>query len=323
MLSIFRALLAFTTLMLASSLAAAQSWPEKPIRLIAPVSPGQGADIISRVIGERLSAVLGQPIIVDNRPGAGTMVGSEIAAKAAPDGYTFLAAGSSALAINPHLYRKIAYDPLRDFAPVTQLVSIEFVLVAHPSVPVTSVAGLIKLARQKPGEVTYGSPGNGTTSHIVMSMFASLTDTRLTHVPYKGSGPALADLVAGRIAVLVDSVAVTKTQLANAKIRPLAVTAARRSTLLPDVPTLDEQGLKGFDMSTWTGLVAPAGTPEAILQRMNAETVKVLRMPEVRKRINDLGMVPVGDSPEHFGAYIRAEFAKWKKAVKVSGAKVD
>jgi tripartite-type tricarboxylate transporter receptor subunit TctC len=251
------------------------------------------------------------------------MVGSEIAARAAPDGYTFLAAGSSALAINPHLYRKMSYDPLRDFAPVTHLVTIEFVLVAHPSLPVNSVPELVKLAREKPGELAYGTPGNGTTQHIVMAMLASVTDTKLTHVPYKGSPPALADVVAGRIPLLLDSIAVTRAQLSAGKIRPLGVTQARRSPLLPDVPTLDEQGLKGFDMSTWTGLVAPAGTPEAVLNRMSAETVKVLGMPDVRQRINDLGMVPIGNSPEQFGAYIRSEFAKWQGAVKVSGATVE
>jgi len=319
----FHVLLAFTTLVLASSLASAQSWPTRPVRVIVPVPPGQGADIITRLIVERLSPALGQPFIVENRPGAGTMLGSEIAAKSPADGYTFLAAGSSALAINPHLYKNMAYDPLRDFAPVTHLVTIEFVLVAHPSLPASSVPDLIKLAREKQGELTYGSPGNGTTAHIVMAMLASVTDVKLTHVPYKGSPPALADLVAGRIAVLVDSIAVTRAQLAAGKIRPLGVTAARRSPLLPDVPTLDEQGLKGFDMSTWTGLVAPAGTSDAVLNRLSAETVKVLGMAEVRQRINDLGMVPVGNSPEQFGAYIRSEFVKWRNAVKVSGATVE
>jgi tripartite-type tricarboxylate transporter receptor subunit TctC len=319
----FRVLLAFTTFMLGSCLASAQSWPTKPVRVIVPVPPGQGADIITRLIAERLSPALGQPFVVDNRPGAGTMVGSEIAAKAPPDGYTFLAAGSSALAINPHLYRKMAYDPLRDFAPVTHLVTIEFVLAVHPSLPVSSVPDFIKLAREKQGELTYGSPGNGTTAHIVMAMLASVTDVKLTHVPYKGSPPALADLVAGRIAVLVDSIAVTRAQLSAGKIRALGVTAAKRSPLLPDVPTLDEQGLKGFDMSTWTGLVAPAGTPDAVVNRLSAETVRVLGMAEVRHRINDLGMVPVGNSPEQFGAYIRSEFVKWENAVKVSGATVE
>lgn len=319
----FRSLLILTALMLGPCLASAQNWPAKPVRVIVPVPPGQGADIITRLIAERLSTALGQQFVVDNRPGAGTMVGSEIAAKAPPDGYTFLAAGSSALAINPHLYKKMAYDPLKDFAPVTHLVTIEFVLAANASLPVSSVPEVIKLARDKPGELTYGSPGNGTTAHIVMAMLASVTDTKLTHVPYKGSPPAVADLVAGRIAVLVDSIAVTRAQLSAGKIRALGVTAAKRSPLLPDVPTLDEQGFKGFDMSTWTGFVAPAGTPDAVLNRMSAETVKVLGMPDVRQRINDLGMVPVGNSPDQFSAYIRSEFAKWGNAVKVSGATVE
>lgn len=319
----FRAVLAFAALMAGSCIASAQGWPSKPVRMIVPVPPGQGADIITRLIAERLSVALGQQFVVDNRPGAGTMVGSEIAARAAPDGYTFLAAGSSALAINPHLYRKMSYDPLRDFAPVTHLVTIEFVLVAHPSLPVNSVPELVKLAREKPGELAYGTPGNGTTQHIVMAMLASVTDIKLTHVPYKGSPPALADVVAGRVPLLLDSIAVTRAQLSAGKIRPLGVTQARRSPLLPDVPTLDEQGLKGFDMSTWTGLVAPAGTPDTVLNRMSAETVKVLGMPDVRQRINDLGMVPIGNSPEQFGAYVRSEFAKWQSAVKVSGATVE
>ncbi len=317
-----RACIALALSLLAAG-AFAQQWPSRPIKLIVPVPPGQGADIISRLIAERLGPALGQPVVVENKPGAGTMLGSEQAARSAPDGYTFLAAGSSALAINPHLYAKMAYDPAKDFAPVTQLVSIDFVLCASPALPARTVAEVLKLARDKPGALTYGSPGSGTTAHLAMALFGAQNKLELMHVPYKGSVPAMTDLIGGQIGLMVDSVAVVQSQVKAGKVRAIAVTGLKRSELLPDVPTLDEQGMRGFDVATWTGLVAPAGTPEPILERMNTEVVKILRMPDVQQKIRDLGMSPVGDSREHFTRYIASESTKWGEAVKASGAKVQ
>ena len=303
--------------------ASAQSWPAKPIKIIVPVPPGQGADIITRLVAERLAMALGQPVVVDNKPGAGTMVGSEAAAKSAPDGYTILAAGSSALAINPHLYAKTSYNPLKDFTPITQLVSIDFVLCVHPSLPVNSVRDLIRVARERPDGLTYGSTGNGTTNHLAMALLASANSVKVTHVPYKGSVPAMTDLVGGQISMIAESVAVVMPHLRSSRIRPIGVMSLKRSPILPEIPTLDEQGQSGFAVSTWTGLVAPAGTPSSILDRLNAETVKIIRMPDIQSRVRDLGMVAIGDSREQFGTYIHAEYLKWASAVKASGVRVE
>lgn len=315
--------MAIGALVLACQFASAQQWPVKPVRIIVPLPPGQGADIITRLLAEKISPALGQQIVVDNRPGAGTMIGSEMAAKSAPDGYTFLAAGSSALAINPHLYAKLAYDTLRDFAPVTQMVSIGFVLCVNPSLPVRSVPELVKLAKGRSGEISFGSTGNGATNHIAQSLFASMMGIKLIHVPYKGAVPSLTDLIGGQISMLAETTPLVLPHLKAGKIRAIGVFSIKRSQFLPDVPTLDEQGVKGFDMNTWTGLVAPAGTPPAILDRMNSEAVKALRTPEVQQRLNELGFVGVGNSREQFGAYIKSELAKWAAAVKISGARVE
>lgn len=315
--------MAIGALVLACQFASAQQWPVKPVRIIVPLPPGQGADIITRLLAEKISPALGQQIVVDNRPGAGTMIGSEMAAKSPPDGYTFLAAGSSALAINPHLYAKLAYDTLRDFAPVTQMVSIGFVLCVNPSLPVRSVPELVKLAKERPSEISFGSTGNGATNHIAQSLFASMMGIKLIHVPYKGAVPSLTDLIGGQISMLAETTPLVLPHLKAGKIRAIGVFSIKRSHFLPDVPTLDEQGVKGFDMNTWTGLVAPAGTPPAILDRMNSEAVKALRTPEVQKRLNELGFVGVGNSREQFGAYIKSELAKWAAAVKISGARVE
>jgi len=310
-------------LMLTTQTALSQQWPSKPIRLIVPVPPGQGADIIARFIGERLGPVLGQPVVVDNRPGAGTMLGSELAAKSPADGYTFLAAGSSALAINPHLYSKMAYDPLKDFAPITQLISIDFILVVNPAQPINNVADLIRIARERPGSLTYGSTGNGATNHLAMALFAANNNIRLTHVPYKGSVLSMTDLVGGQISMVAESIAVVRPHLQANRVRPIGILTLKRSADFPNIPTIDEQGIKGFAVSTWTGLVAPSGTPAAILARMSTEVNKIVALPEAQQRIRDLGFTPIGSTPEQFSAYIRAEHAKFGEAVKISGAKIE
>lgn len=301
----------------------AQTWPSKPIRIVVPFPAGQGADIITRIVGERLGLALGQPIVVDNRPGAGSMLGSEFAARAAPDGYTLLAAGSSALAINPHLYSKLSFNPAKDFDPIAQVVSIEYVLVARSGLNVKNVAQLLEAARARPDKITYGSSGNGSTNHLVMAQFAASTRTNFLHVPYKGSAGSMADLLGGQIDLLIESVAVISPYLKSDKMTVLGVTGAKRSALLPGVATLEEQGVKDFDYGTWTGFVAPAGTPPGVLERVNAEIDAILKMPDVRKKIEDIGMVPIGGSREQFRHFVAAESDKWRQVVKVSGVKLD
>ena len=303
--------------------AQAQPWPAKPVRIIVPFPPGQAADIIARAIGERLSPVLGQQVVIDNRPGAGAALGTELAAKATPDGYTLLAGGSAALSINPHLYQRLGYDTLRDFAPITQLVSIAMVFVVTPALPAKNIPELVRLAKQKPGEINYGSSGNGSTSHLISAMLAAQAGMKLTHIPYKGSVQALTDLVAGQVMLVSDTVPVTATLINAGKLRAIGVSTLKRIPQMPNLPTADEQGVKGFDLMTWTSLVAPTATPAAILDRLNAEVVKIIATPDMQKRLIDMGFVPVGNSREQFGAFMKREHAAWQNAVQVSGAKVD
>lgn len=315
--------LALGAAMVQSGAVSAQPWPTKPVRIIVPFPPGQAADIITRAVGERLSPVLGQQVIIDNRPGAGAALGTELAAKAAPDGYTFLAGGSAALAINPHLYPKIGYDTLRDFAPLSLLVSIPMVFVVTPALPAKTVPEFIRLAKQKPGEINYGSSGSGSTSHLVSAVFASQAGITLTHIPYKGSVQALTDLMAGQVMMVADTVPVTLTLVNAGKLRAIAVSTIKRIPQMPNLPTVDEQGIKGYDLQTWTSFVAPSATPVPILDRMSAEVVKIVAAPEVNKRLIDMGFVPVGSTREVFGTFLKREMPAWQKAVQLSGAKVE
>lgn len=306
-----------------SSIVSAQQWPARPVKIIVPFPPGQGADIITRIIAERLAPVLGQQIIVDNRPGAGAALGTEMGAKSAPDGYTLLNGGSAALAINPHLYKKLAYDTPRDFAPVTQLVDIAMVFVVNPSLAAHSIKDLTNLAKRRPGEVTYGSSGNGSTSHLVTAAFASRAGLSLTHVPYKGAVPALTDLMAGQVMLVADTPPTTLPHIKSKRIRPIATSMIKRIPQLPDVPTVDEQGIRGFNLNTWSSIVAPMGTPAAILDTLNSEIRKILAQPDVQKRLVDMGFIAVGSSREEFSRFLTAEYASWAKIVQSSGAKVE
>ena len=301
----------------------AQQWPAKPLRIIVPFPPGQGADIVGRLVAERLTAVLGQQVIVENRPGAGSMLGTEFAAKAPGDGYTLLIGGTSALVINPHLYSKLGYDTLRDFAPITNLASLPMVICVNPSFPAHNIQDLIKVAKRRPGEVTYGSSGNGSTDHLTQALFASAAGIELTHVPYKGSVASMTDLIGGQIVMATATTPGAVPYVRAGQVRALGVTSMQRSPFLPEVPTLDEQGIKGFNVIAWAGLVAPAKTPLSILDRLNSEVVRMLKTPEAQKRFQDLSMVPIGDTREQFGAFLKAELAAWGKAVKLSGAKVE
>ena len=310
-------------LFLVAGAAVAQQWPAKPVRIIVPFPPGQAADIVARVVAERLTPALGQQVIVDNRPGAGSMVGSELAAKAPPDGYTFLAGGTSALAINVNLYAKPGYDTLRDFAPITNMNEVAMVFCVNPALPARNVSELIALAKQRPNQIDYGSSGNGSTSHLAQALFAVMAGINIRHIPYKGSIPNLTDVIAGQIMLTAETTPTVLPHVKTGRLRAVGVAANTRIPFMPDVATVEEQGVRGYDVRAWTGLVAPTGTPVAILDRMNKEVVTIIATPEVRKRLFDLSLSPVGSSREHFTAYLKSELAKWAHAVKVSGAKVD
>jgi tripartite-type tricarboxylate transporter receptor subunit TctC len=310
-------------LLMFSAAAPAQEWPAKTIRIIVPFPPGQGADIIARLLAERLSPGLGQQFVVDNRPGAGSMVGTALAAKAPGDGYTLVIGGTSAMVINPHLYPDPGYDTLRDFAPITNVASLPMLICVSPALPARSIQDLIKLAKQRPGEIVYGSSGNGSTHHLIQALFASTAGIQLTHVPYKGSTASMTDLVGGRIAMLADTMPAVMNSVRSGKARAIGITSIRRSPFFPDVPTLDEQGLKGFDAIAWAGLFAPAGTPAPVLDRLHDEVVKALATPAMQKRFHDLAMTTIGDGRAEFDRFVKAELARWGKVVKASGARID
>ncbi len=315
--------LAFGILFVLSTLASAQQWPVKPVRIVVPFPPGQGADLVGRLLAERLTPVLGQQVIVDNRPGAGSMIGTESVAKAAPDGYTLLIGGTSAMVINPNLFAKLGYDTLRDFAPVTNVAALAFVFCVNPALPARSITDLVKIAKRRPGEISFGSSGVGAANHLTQELFASNAGIKLTHVPYKGAVPSLTDLISGQIALVAETTTTVLPHLKSGRIRAIGVSPIKRIPFLPDVATLDEQGVKGFDVTAWAGLVAPAGTPAPILDRLNSEVVAAVKTPEVQKRMQDLALVPIADSREQFGAFLKAELGKWAIAAKLSGAKVE
>ena len=300
----------------------AQTYPAKPIRFLVGFPPGGTSDILARTIGQKLGEAVGQQVVIDNRPGAGGNIGAEAAAKSAPDGYTIFMSTTSQ-AISASLYSKLNYDLVRDFAPITQAVNSTNLLVVHPSLPVRSVKELIALAKARPGELNYGTAGNGTPPHMTGELFNSYTGVKLQHVPYKGGAPAIADLLGGQITIMFDNVPPLLPHVQAGKMRPLAVTSLKRISVLRDVPTLDEAGLKGFDSVAWNGVLAPAGTPKEIVARLNSEILRILSLPDVRERLSSQGADPVGGTPEQFAALIRSEIQKWAKVVKDSGAKVD
>jgi tripartite-type tricarboxylate transporter receptor subunit TctC len=301
-------LLLLTALLLGvSSGSAADNYPGRPIRLIVPFAAGGGNDTVARLVGQSLGARLGQPVIVDNRPGAGGVVGAEAGAKAAPDGYTLFLGGVGSHAINPNLHKDLPYDPNKDFAPITLLASAPLILVVHPSVQADSVAQLIALARAQPGKLNYASNGNGSSSQLAAVMFASMTGIDIVHIPYKGLAPALADLLGGQDQLMFSSIVAILPQVRAGKLKALAVTSRRRMSLLPDLPTIAESGVAGYESSSWYGILAPAGTPPDIVARLHDELVKVLAQEDVRKALAQEGAEPVGNSPQEFAAFISAE----------------
>jgi len=302
--------------------AAAQGWPAKPVRFVVPFAAGGSTDIIARTVGARLTEALGQTVIVDNRPGGGTVIGTEIVARSAPDGYTLLVVPAP-FTINPSLIGKLPYDPLRDFAPVTLINTTPLVVVVNPSVPARSVKELIALARSKPGRLNYGSSGTGGSNHLAGELFAAMAGVKMVHVPYKGNAPALTDLVGGHVDLVFNGLTSAFPMMKANKIRALAVTSVKRSSVVPELPTLDESGLKGFEATAWNGLAGPAKMPQEAIDRIHAEVAKLLSNPEVRERLKAEGSDPVGSGPKEFAAYLRDEIAKWAKVIKISGAKPE
>jgi len=303
--------------------ALAQSYPTKPIRLVVPFPPGGSLDVVARAIGQKLSEAWGQPVVIDNRPGAGGNIGADLVAKSPPDGYTILEGALSTHAVNVSLYSRMPYDPVRDFAPITLVAVTPNVLVVNPSLPVNSVKELIAYAKANPGKLSFGSGSNGSAGHLAGELFKIEAGVDMTHVPYKGGAPAMQDLLAGQTQLMFDNLANSMQQVRAGKLKALAVTTAQRSTLVPELPTLSEAGLPGFDISTWWGFMAPAGTSKEIIAKWNAEVTRILETPEMKAFFAQQGAEARPTSPEAFGEMIRSEIAKYAKIVKASGAKVD
>jgi tripartite-type tricarboxylate transporter receptor subunit TctC len=310
-----RIILALATF-LASLAALGQDYPSKPIRLIVPFTAGGGNDSVARLVGKSLSDSLGQQVVIDNRPGAGGVLGAELAAKSAPDGYTLFLGGVGSHAINPNLRERLPYDPIKDFAPVALLASAPLILVVHPSVPAGSIREFIAFARSKPGELNYASNGNGSSSHLAAVMFEAMADAAMVHVPYKGLSPALTDLLSGRVQLMFSSVVAILPHIKAGKLRGLAVTGGKRLSSMPELPTLAESGLPGYEASSWYGVLAPAGTPREIIARLNAETVKALDRPEVKSSLLAEGAEPIGGTPEQFAAHIKSENERLGKLIR-------
>ena len=310
----------FTALLLLASAAHAQ-WPSKPVRFVVPFPAGGSTDVVGRILAEHLRQGLGQPFVIDNRAGAGGTAGSDIVAKAAPDGHTMLIGTSSTHAIASSLYGKLPYDQVRDFAPVTLLGSATILLVVHPSVPVQTVPELIALAKSKPGTLNFASSGNGGVSHLTGEYFKSLSGVEMQHVPYKGDTPMITDLVAGRVSLAFGTAVAFLPYVQKGALHALAVTNAKPSPVAPNLPTV-AQFVPGFEALQWFGILMPAGTPPEIVAKLNNEIIKILKLPEVRERFQAMGIEIVGNSPEQFASFMRAETAKWGKIVKESGAKV-
>jgi len=302
--------------------ASAQQYPTRPIRLVVPFPPGGGTDTMARAIGPKLGEALGQQVVPENRGGAGANIGAEIAAKSPPDGYTLMLA-TITNAIGASLYTRLNYDLVRDFAPITQLATTPHILVVHPSVPVKSVKEFIAFAKARPGELTYSSSGNGSAAHLAGELFNSLTGVKTVHVPYKGGGPSMIALVGGEVSLAFATMPSAINYVRAGRLRGLAVTTAKRSPSTPELPTLAETGVAGYEAGSWYGLSAPAGTPKEIIGRLHAETIKVVALPDVKERLFNAGFEVVTSSPEQFGEFTRTEIQKWGKLVKAAGLKVD
>ena len=317
------AVVLLSLLAVASAPALAQPYPTKPVRLIAPAPPGSPVDIRARWVAEKLAPVLAQPIVVENKAGAGGNIGTEAAAKSSADGYTLVIVHQGTMAINPHIYGRTGYDAVADFAPIIRLLESVLMLAVHPQVPAHSVADLLRLAREQPGRLSYGSSGIGTPPHMAAELFRKMAGIDVQHVPYKGATPALTDLIAGRVAFTIDSFTMQLPQVKAGKLRALAVTGVKRAASAPDVPTFAESGLAGYDYRSWMGVAAPAGTPKQIIARLNAELIRALGTAEARDWFHAQGAEVVADTPEEFAAIIRAEHARWGAIIREAGIRVE
>ena len=303
-----------------SAFAAAQTYPTRAVRLIAHSAPGGTSDILGRIVAQKLTEALGQQVVVENRAGASGIIGVDVAAKSAPDGYTLLITQTS-IAINPSMFAKLPYNALRDFAPITQLVAAPNLLVVHPSVPVTSVKEFIALAKAKPGLLLNGSPGQGTSPHLSAELFKIMTGIQLDHAQFKGAGMAIVSLLSGEVSVMFTTPPTAMAYLKAGRLRPLGLTTLTRIEALPDVPTIAEAGVPGYESVQWFGMLVPAGTPRPIIDRLHQEIARSLRAPDMRGRLTSLGLTAVGSTPEEFGAYMRSETEKWAKVIKTMGIK--
>ncbi|HYK15853.1 MAG TPA: tripartite tricarboxylate transporter substrate binding protein [Burkholderiales bacterium] len=317
------ALAAAATLAAAASGSSAQSYPNRPVRILVPFPAGAGVDIVARMLGLPLTDLWGQAAVVDNRPGAGGTIACELAAKAAPDGYTLLLGNISTFAMAPSLYKKVNYDPVQSFAPITLVNTSANVLVAHPSVPATTTQALIALAKAKPGQINYASAGSGTSPHLAAELFKSMAGVDLVHVPYKGSPQALTDLLGGQTQIMFASLVSALPHIRQTRLRALGVTSLKRAAALPDLPAISEAGLRGYDVSVWMGIVAPAGTPPAIIAQLNRQIAALLQSPDIRERLAVQGLEAASNSPAEFRSYIASEVRKWAVVIKQAGVVAD
>jgi tripartite-type tricarboxylate transporter receptor subunit TctC len=301
----------------------AQGYPNKPIRLIVPFPPGGGNDVIGRIIAQKLTERFGQQVVVDNRAGANGIVGLQALMQAPPDGYTIGVAAAGPMAVNPSLYDKLPYDSLKDFSYVTNMVIFPLILITHPSVPVKTTQELINLAKAKPKQIFFGTPGSGNSAHLAGELLNSMANIQTVHVPYKGQGPAMADLVTGQVQMMFASIPSVLPQVKSGQVNAIAMGSAKRVPSLPDIPTLSESGVPGFEAYSWVGILTPAKTPKDIITKLNKEIVDILKQKDVADSLNQQGAIPVGDSPEQFAAYVKAEINKWGAVVKSANIKAD
>ena len=309
----------------AAVLAAAQApaYPDKPVRFVVPFTPGGSADIFARAIGQKLGEAWGEQVVIDNRGGSAGIIGSEVVAKAPADGHTLMLGITANIAINPGLFPKLAYDPVRDFAPVTLIAAAPYAMLVTPSLPARTVQEFIALAKARPGQLNYASTGSGSAGHLTAALFASMAGVELTHVPYKNIGSILVDMFAGRIEMMFVGLVSAQPHIKAQKLRAIGITGARRSPLMPELPTVAESGVRGFEVTGWYGVFVPARTPPAIVAKLNVEIVRIMKLPDVRERFAAEGAELVGNTPAQFAAFIAAEIAKWSRVIKLSGARPD
>lgn len=320
---LFQAFLSLGLVMGLLPSAHAQGYPNKSIRIIVPFPPGGGNDVIGRIIAQKLTERLGQQVVVDNRAGANGIVGLQALMQAPPDGYTLAVAAAGPMAVNPSLYEKLPYDSLKDFSYITNMVIFPLILVTHPSVPAKTTQDLINLAKAKPKQLFYGTPGSGNSAHLAGELLNSMANVQTVHVPYKGQGPAMADLVAGQVQMMFASIPSVLPQVKSGQVNAISMGSAKRVPSLPEIPTLSESGVPGFEAYSWAGMLAPAKTPKEIIARLNKEIVDILKQKDVADKLNQQGALPVGDSPEQFSAYVKAEIDKWGAVIKSANIKAD